>query len=168
MHLGTTLTFFDTETTIARDTLLDTVPVLCKQYEVEFEVLLTTLGNMANIIHLTIGGNGDQYGDRTPGVWLYQKGKLRIDSAVNGDHKYTYKPSTNLVAGQWIKFNIAQVRLVSGEYQFTIQLDGKEVHRVKNTDAREFKNVKIYASSPWLDAQPGKIRNLLIVNAGNI
>ena len=61
----------------------------------------------------------------------------------------------------WIKIVVKQA-LVNGDYVYSIHLNGKEIHKVTNTQPKEFHNVRVYAADPWNEALPEKIRNLVI------
>ena len=52
--------------------------------------------------------------------------------------------------------------LEGGRYMFRIDIEGEEVHAVENSQPEEFKDVKVYASDPWHDVQPGSIRKLVV------
>ena len=48
----------------------------------------------------------------------------------------------------------------NGDYIYRITVAGKQVHRVINNDPREFKNVKMYVSSPWYEPADAIIKDL--------
>ena len=114
-----------------------------------------------NSLHLTIGGNNVEYGDRTPAIWpsINLPNKMYIASAVNGQ-QHVHRPARPPV-GVWTPIEIAQT-LEQGKYMYRIVVGGEEVHAVENTEPKEFQDVKVYASGPWHEAQPGSIRNLVI------
>ena len=87
-----------------------------------------------------------------------------IASAVNGDENYEHWPDQPPV-GEWTPIQISQT-CEEGKYLYRIVIGGEEVHAVENTEPREFQDVKVYASNPWLEAQPGSIRNLVIDSSG--
>ena len=97
----------------------------------------------------------------TPAIYpSTPSGNMSIVSAVNGDPKYTHY-SAQPPVGAWATIAISQT-LEEGKYIYKISIGGQEVHAVENTQAVQFKNVKVYGSDPWRDAQPGSIRNLVI------
>ena len=58
------------EAEIVKDKVVTTIPIptLSKSFEVSLEVFPTSfVGDWKNIIHMTINGNMEQYGDRIPG-----------------------------------------------------------------------------------------------------
>ena len=63
--------------------------------------------------------------------------------------------------GEWTSIHISQT-LEEGKYIYRITIGGEEVHAVENSEPEEFSDVKVYASDPWHNAQPGSIRNLVI------
>ncbi|XP_065654783.1 uncharacterized protein LOC136081397 [Hydra vulgaris] len=54
--------------------------------------------------------------------------------------------------------------MLDDKYLFSVDLNGNNVHRVENSDAREFQNIKVYESDLWYAAQHGIINDLLIIN----
>ena len=148
-------------------TKLATVCVLSKDWRVTHEFRFTQYRDgWSNIIQLTLGGSNDQYGDRTPVIHAYlhnstaNDGLVFIASAVNGNINYE-SYSVLPPVGAWTTIAISQT-LEGGKYIYKITIGGKEVHAVENSQPKEFKAVKVYASNPWQEAQPGYIRNLVI------
>ena len=45
---------------------------------------------------------------------------------------------------------------------FSIKVNDAIVANKKNTDARSFKNVKLFAGNPWYIAGNARIRNLIV------
>ena len=117
-----------------------------------------------SVLHLTSGKDYGAYGDRIPGVWFHEdgSGKLGIFAAVSGNVNY-YVETAPLPLGQWSHIKIVQ-SLVDGKYWLSVDLNGVNIHRVENSDPRDFKNVKVYAADLWYAAQDGSIKDLLIIN----
>ena len=156
---------FKTEGALGKNKVIATLPKLGKAYDVSFEVKPSKYQKgWSNVLHLTTGGNIAKYGERTPGVWFHSgsgtKNRFHICSAINGNRNYCYN-SKDYQVKKWIKLNIQQIK--SGKnYVYIIRINDKEVHRVINKNPAEFKNVKVFASDPWYNNQPGAIRHLLI------
>ncbi|XP_047138984.1 uncharacterized protein LOC105843106 [Hydra vulgaris] len=149
--------------------LLGTVNVLKKEYVVSFNVKPMTFSkNWKNVLRLTLGNEFVAYGDANPGVWFHGdgSGKLRIHAAINGDIQYHFDTTTPLDLGQWSSIKIYQNKY-EGVFWFCIDVNGINIHKVKNSDARDFQSMKVYASDPWYAAQDGFISNLLIVNGND-
>ncbi|XP_065662141.1 uncharacterized protein LOC100199204 isoform X3 [Hydra vulgaris] len=145
--------------------LLSTLNVLMKVYTVSFKIKPTNYTKgLKNILHLTLGHNFGSYGDRNPGVWFHEdgSGKLVIFAAVSGNANYCVE-TPPLKLNQWSSVKIHQ-SLMKDKYWFFVNLNGVYIHRVENSDARDFKNMKVYASDYWYDAQNGSITDLLIIN----
>ena len=157
----------DEEQFLVKGSLLTTLPSLGKEWRVAHELRPTEYsGEFKNSLHLTIGGSLGDYGDRTPAIWPSTPtgGKMFIASAVNGDENYKHWPDRPPV-GEWTPIQISQT-CEEGKYLYRIVIGGEEVHAVENTEPREFQDVKVYASNPWFEAQPGSIRNLVIDSSG--
>ena len=122
----------------------------------------------ANIVHATIGGNSQNYGDRIPGVWFPPKTrKLHICTALGTKRNYCHDYGS-LPRNQYTNVQIRQTwNTKSKVYQYIITINGKVRRRVTNTRAQVFKNVKLWASDPWHKAADATVRNLAYVNLPN-
>ena len=115
-----------------------------------------------NLLHLTIGGDYGSYGQTTPSVWFHPSSGISIYSAVNGNPKYKYLTKTDRPPlGVWTSLEISQEQ-VGGKFIFKIVIGGKKIHSEENTQPEVFKDVKVYASDPWYEPQPGAVKALLI------
>ena len=150
--------------------LLGTIPKLSPSYSVTFEFKPThpqLQTSYTNIIHLTIGGDFAQYGDRIPGVWVENtssdaaKIDLIIASAVNGDENYFLRSRNMVTIEEWSTFEITQLR-EDDLHRYTVKVNGVVLKSMINTQTKEFMNVKVYGADPWYEAVPGSIRNLVI------
>ena len=159
------------ETLLSKGNLVATLKRLNKEYSVSFEIKPTSFqSGWMSVIHLTIGENMLNYGDRNPAVWFHQRGlgNLHICSAINGNRNL-YKDTNPVQLEKWSAIKISQ-EFSEGKYMYSINLNGENIFTEENTDAREFLNVKVYVADPWYEVQPGFIRNLRIINgnAGNL
>ena len=161
------MTLISSQTQIKKKNHVATIAKVNMEYAIIMSVMLTGTTSTAwhNVLHATTGVNAAYYGSRIPAVWItYNKGsmKFRADSAVNNDRKYSYvSPEISKELNTWFTIKISQVKS-SNEYKYKIELDGKEMHQVKNTHPKEFQNVKVYVSDPWHRETPGYVRNLFI------
>jgi len=148
------------EFTITKDKKLGELLVLHRQFIITFQLSITAPSTAAlNIIHFTIGGYNGKYGDRVPGIWVWRGSELGVRSAISGNQDY-YAPYTtpDIALNTWHDIEVAQLAF-ENEVYFSFKIDGTTYANVKNADAREFKNVKIYAGNPWENPCKGKIRN---------
>ena len=79
-------------------------------YTLSFQLYINEFGKSVkerSLIHLTNRGNGGQYGDRTPAVWIRDK-KLQIRTAANGNWDFGYYSKVQLPEKQWIDVEISQ------------------------------------------------------------
>ena len=61
-----------------------------------------------SVIHLTIGGDNVEYGDRTPGLWVYGGTQLHFGSAIDGNKDYSFTtPAISL--NTWYSIEISQL-----------------------------------------------------------
>ena len=115
-----------------------------------------------NILHVGMGGNGKEYGDRTPGIWFEPRTtKISISSAINDNKNYEIRTHP-IPINQWTRIEIAQLAQPDGVYQFTIRVAGEIFHQVTNTAPQEFSNVKVYTSDNYYSAANAMIANLTI------
>ena len=136
-------------------------------------------------------GSGAKYGDRTPAIWRHSSRGFLISSAVNGKPSFSnyIKPPSWWYYQLWVKIEVGQ-ELVDSEMIYYISIDGIDAHpgsgrrrgrggrrgrrgrgrrlsadySAKNSAPSEFRDVKVYASSPWYNPMNGYIRNLVIKN----
>ena len=108
---------------LKKNTLLTELPYMGKEFRVGFDLLITDFGpaEWQNIIHLTIGGNKENNGDRIPACWIAPDKKLSITSSLDGNFNggwYTHEPLLEL--NKWTRIEVTQTLL-----------DGK-VSRIRN------------------------------------
>ena len=96
---------------ISRNNKLEELPFLGRQYVIFFELYMENIvdpnDKCTSIVHFTIGGNHENYGDRTPALF-YCKDGLVVASAIDGDSSNDFRKHT-LVAGHWYKFFVSQL-----------------------------------------------------------
>ena len=64
-------------------------------------------------------------------------------------------------AGKWTQITLSQEYL-SGKFRYRVLIDGVEKYNVENAQDGQFRDVRVYASNPWHDAQPGYIKDLSV------
>ena len=65
-----------------------------------------------NVLHFTTDRNQGKYGDRIPGIWIWDR-RLSISSALNGNHNSHVELPTVLIEGLWNKLHISQILINS-------------------------------------------------------
>ena len=149
---------------------LAVIPVFSPEWSVTFTVRFLDLSGLplhCNIIHLTENENSGSYGNRTPMVYLRSTNSeslMIINSAINSRTIFWRLDAPVAVDGKTKHVEIHQRYVSGGKYRYFIKINGKETYSIINEDARQFYNVKVYASDPWYDACPGYIKNLEITN----
>ena len=153
------------ELEIAKDSLLTTLPKLTKQWKVSFEVNPSDFKytGYASLLHMTIGGNKGQVGDRSPAIWLHKTKGVIVSSTIDGKVAYSKIVKPLPTAGEWTKIEVSQV-LLGANHVFSISIGDKEVFTKTNSKPVELTDVKIYSGSPWHTNQKGFIRKLKIEN----
>ena len=82
---------------------------------------------------------------------------MYVSSSVKEEPNYMKTFTTLPALDQWTKIKLSQQKK-----NYSIIMDGIELHSEMNYRPREFYGVKVYASNPWHTAQPGSIRGLII------
>ena len=98
----------DEEFTTSRNRLLTVLPEIGEEYRVSFLLFITNSpAEWHSIIHFTIGGNLEVYGDRTPALFT-NNGLFHFTSAINGNLNYIFEPSF-LSLNTWHSIEISQL-----------------------------------------------------------
>ena len=148
---------------IAKGALLTTLPKLTKEWKVSFEVNPTNYKytGYASLLHMTIGGNRGQVGDRSPAIWLHKTRGVLVSSAIDGKMAYSKTVKPLPAAGEWTKIEVSQV-LVGAKHVFSITIGDKRVFSKTNSKPVELTDVKVYSGSPWYTNQKGFLQKLKI------
>ena len=114
----------DTEQTIERGRLIDTVEAWGPLFKISFDLFITSFGPSAWSSILSFKGNGGSNnccnnGDRVPIVQLTDYGDLFFINSVNGDGNGYFHTGVDL--NKWHKIEIQQDRI-----------DGKVVNKQRN------------------------------------
>ena len=149
---------------LTRSTLLTTLSTLTKEWKVSFEFNPKSYdyNGFAQILHMTIGGQKANIGDRTPALWIHKSRGVYISTTLNGKANVgkffpTKKPPLN----EWTTIEISQAKKGS-KYIFSLAARGETLWTVTNTKPKQFSNVHVYGCSQWYVAQAGSIRRLRI------
>ena len=122
---------------------------------------------VANVLHLSIGGQYGIYGDRIPAVFINQLSSseqvMEFRSSVSGNHDHGFDFSFQLNTPYHI--DISQLKN-NDIVTYSIWIDNVQVHSTVNTDVEVFPAVKLYLSSPWLSTFGiyGTVRNLWVAS----
>ena len=163
-HLTLKTWNFPDEHKLAKNTILETLPTLGKQWSVVLQFKPTQyVDNMTtNILYMVQNGKREYTTLRIR--MLRGTNKLIVDSVVTGGQNIRKSFMTQLALNVWTNIKISQ-RLFEGQYMFRILVDNNKLFSTENNKAQQFSNVSVYASSPWMTAQPGLIRNLNIITS---
>ena len=71
---------------LVKNTLLSTLPTLGKEWKISFQFNPTNYNftDWTNLVHLTVGGNMEKYGDRIPPIFFKPDRGLLVSSFING------------------------------------------------------------------------------------
>ena len=158
--------------------MLTTLPMLGKEWSLSFEFKPSTFISFQgaypykNIIHLTTYSKSSTKNATSNGrilaIEFIPNNRTLAFSSSFGVSKGFY--TQNLVANclkveKWSKMKFSQ-KIEGGKYQQTSTIDGNRVVVRISARAHEFTSVHVFASNPWRDAMPGKIRNLVVEEMG--
>ena len=148
---------------VAKNALLTTLPKLTTEWRLSFEVNPTDFkyNGYASLLHLTIGGNRGQVGDRSPAIWLHKSRGVLVSSAIDGKVAYSKTVKPLPAAGEWTKIEVSQV-LVGAKHEYSITIGDKKVFSKTNSKPVELTDVKVYSGNPWSTNQSGFLQNLKI------
>ena len=120
----------------------------------------------SSILHASIGGDAKNYGDRTPAIFFRPKSTgLHICSAVSGNPNYCFD-SQPIRRNAYTTVVIQQVQKpkYGNLYFYQIFINGRKVRDVLNTRPQVFRNVRYFASNPFLQPAIANIRNFRLTN----
>jgi len=152
---------------LVRNTTLTTLPVLGKEWHITHEMKPTSYPNgtaWTNSLHLGTGGFNAKYGDRVPLIHPYGSGRgipsLTVASAISGEKNH-WAQFNFVPLNTWTTISISQT-LEDGTFMFRVSINDTELLVVPNLRPEEFRDVAVFASTPFGEAQEGAIRNLVI------
>jgi len=156
----------DPEFSISHGQKIGELSSIGKEFIITFELFLTNVATSewSSVIHFTIGGDDDAYGDRTPALFLFYGKTVSIMSVINGNSNYQYdidSEALTLTTKKWYTFELSQL-LIGNEYLFNVKIDDKTYWNKANKKAEQFDNVAIFAGDPWWNPAAGKMRNVTV------
>merc|ERR1711962_1365931 len=148
--------------TLTEGNLLTTLPTLPREWMVEFLFKPTNYDNpnWTSIFHMTLGGNGENLGDRNPAVFVHPSRGLVVAHSLN-DNVDDYIDLPYPPIDEWTKIRMSQ-EIENENTKVKIFINDKEMFSAVNSKPTSFENVNVYASGTWEPAQPGSIKNLSI------
>ena len=148
---------------LKKGSLLTTLPQLSQEWRISFQFNPSNYNynDYANLFHLTVGSKSGAHGDRTPAMWFHPSYGFVLISSISGNPNYGKHLKLNIAVNQWSTITVSQ-DTSSGVFTFRLVVNGVEAFAIENTAPQGFKSVKVYASNPWHEAQPGLIRSLSI------
>ena len=152
-------------------------------FSVSFDLFITSFENEAWSDILAFKANGAisdfAMGDRIPAIFLHKTGYIWFVNLINGeDTSPAAKFKVDIEFNQWYSIALQQIReddkvrgysyRQSNNHLFTfwqvlylVYINGNEVHQAENTDARTFKDVRLFASADVRPPAKARYRNLV-------
>lgn len=139
------------------------MPYLGLQWEVSVDYKPTNYDNRnyTNILHLTIGGNIQNQGDRTPAIFYRPDLGLVVRFSIGSDSNSRTIINPPPPLGEWTRIVISQFRTGSTT-TVSVKIGDADPITKQNPTPQEFSSVKVFASDNFYPAQPGYIRRLII------
>ena len=146
---------------IAQNNLLTMIPEVREEWRLSFEVNPRdySFKGYASLLHLTIGGNRGEVGDRSPAIWLHRTRGVLVSASIDGKASYSKTVKPLPPAGMWTRLEVSQT-LAGKEHMFSITIGNNKVFTKRNTKPIMLKDVEVYSGSPWYTNQKGLLRNL--------
>ena len=98
---------------ISQNNSLGVLPYLGKSFVISFQLSIHTLdtesGDYNNILHFSIGGDKEIYGDRTPAIWIVEGRAFQLASAINGNANYDPEINFEFETEKWYNFELSQL-----------------------------------------------------------
>merc|ERR1719209_1380019 len=152
------------EIKLEKNKKLDELPYIGKEFSISLELFLDSYPGaevpFANILHITLGADNTNMGDRIPALWIKPDKEIHEGAAISG--KVNSVGNHAIESGKWNKIEINQ-KLVDGKYMYEVLLNGESKRSVENTTPEKYENVKVFAGDDWYPAADGKIKNLKII-----
>ena len=132
-----------------------------KYYHVQAEVKhFGSFQPWENVFQLTTGRR-HCLGCRLPGLWIKDGKEFHISASdINGNPNHWV--SFPMKRRHRYKIDIKQSRHGNGKALYQIFIDGNLKHQVVNNSPRNYNNVKVYVSNPWLPTFEGILWQLCI------
>ncbi|XP_047143901.1 uncharacterized protein LOC124817645 [Hydra vulgaris] len=160
--LAKSYVFLLKEMTLKKSNLVAVLSKLEKSFTIQFHLKLNNFSDgYRSVIHFTKEEDNQYYGDRIPGIWVFEQ-KLHIAFAISGE-KNKYFNSDQLPLDQWIDVHIEQ-NVQPEKTFFFVLINNKLVYEVENLDAQEFLDIIVYAGDPWYEVQDGSIKAFTVSN----
>ena len=151
--------FKNNETALTKNTLVSTIPLLPKQYEISFDFKATKWpSGWHSILHMTKGSDTG-WGNRIPAILTYS-GKVFISNAIDGNANWNFY-SLPVDMNKWVNFRLTQ-HLEGHNYVYRVYMNGFLLKEHMNKRPEDFHQVDIWIGDNWRNVQPGFIKNLYI------
>ncbi|XP_065663221.1 uncharacterized protein LOC136085755 isoform X2 [Hydra vulgaris] len=150
-------------TLLERGKIIAQIPKLKKEYLVSFDLNpIAFETGLHSVVHFITGVYMVNNGNETLGIWLDEdgKGRVKIVAAINREKTIYYYP---IQLNIWSNIEVCQ-SLNGNFYVYTIRLNGQVVFSMINNQAKDFTDVKVYASNPWDKVQNASIKNFFVIN----
>ena len=150
------------ELELTENNLLTTLPTLGKEWEISFQFKPSNYDNSGwtNLLHLTIGGDGQIIGDQTPAIF-FDTG-MDVTTSIGANPNQVINISPPPTVGKWSTLTLTQLKF-GASTTFSVTIDGVALFSpVENPTPQEFSSVKVFASDNFYPAQPGFMKNLVI------
>ena len=148
---------------IKKSSLMTTLPTLRNEWEISFEFKPANYEDSrnTNILHLTFGGDKENPEDRIPAIFYHPGMGLHVKCDIGKDQTYHTDIMPPPPVGQWSTIVLSQITSGSTTI-FSVKVGGASASTVETLEPLTFSSVMVFASDPWMKAQPGAIRGLTI------
>ena len=171
LPIWTTVFYSAEERQLTKGNLVTEIPSLGKEWRVSHDFKPTSYGTKgwASSLHLTVGGDAGTHGDRTPAIFFRHKSMyVAVSKDTYYNHIYNTVDNDRPLLNEWTTIIVSQEQTNDGIYMIKLVVGCREIISFENKKPRFFSDVKVYASNPFTDAQPGIIRDIAIETTGSL
>uniref|UniRef100_A0A7M5WQS8 Uncharacterized protein n=1 Tax=Clytia hemisphaerica TaxID=252671 RepID=A0A7M5WQS8_9CNID len=150
----------DGSLTLERGRLFEIIPVWPKLWRISFKIKPSkeALQQRSNIFQFTTGESCCDHGFAIPGVWIEENTRsLYMVTSINDNGNQVFVTDNRFIKLPSDRFTEVIIQQVEGyrpgQYVFRVQVNNLLATIMVNRKAREYKNVKVFTSSPdWQTA----------------
>ena len=138
--------------------IVTTIPMLYHGWIVQFDIKpYGTVSELTNIFFMTNVGHCRVHDDRVPSMFFSDESTKPL---FNGNEESMN--TSPLPIDEWSNIKFSQLKMLSGRYQYSIEINGVEVYQNPNDQPKLWTALWVYFSDPWHPAPKAFIKNFTV------
>lgn len=153
---------------LTRNQLIKTFPTYHEQFYLSIDVKpLGVVSGWGSIIHVTKGGDENEFGNRIPAIWFHPGTKrLHICTAIGSSSRHCHDEKVDLPTHRFTNIQISQAVLSGADiFWYSIAIDKKTVFAVENPNPLYLSNVKVFMANPWHISANALVKNVQVTTS---